>query len=79
MRAAVKAVRMATPAHVIVAVPVASPETCDAFRDLTDEIICAETPEPFHAVGLWYDDFSQTTDDEVRELLEHATRELAAS
>jgi putative phosphoribosyl transferase len=72
MRAGVAALRNEGPARIVVAVPVAAPETCDAFRDIADEIICAETPEPFQAVGLWYDDFSQTTDDEVHELLEQA-------
>jgi putative phosphoribosyl transferase len=78
MRAAITALRKEQPARVIVAVPVAAPETCDAFRDIADEIICAETPEPFQAVGLWYEDFSPTTDDEVHELLEHAMHESAA-
>ncbi len=72
MRAAVAALRQEGPARIVVAVPVAAPETCDAFRDVADEIVCAVTPEPFHAVGLWYDDFSQTTDDEVRALLDRA-------
>jgi predicted phosphoribosyltransferase len=72
MRAAVAALRNEQPATIVVAVPVAATETCDAFRDIADEIICAETPEPFRAVGLWYEDFSQTTDDEVHELLEHS-------
>ncbi|HEY2854934.1 MAG TPA: phosphoribosyltransferase [Gemmatimonadaceae bacterium] len=72
MRAAVAALRQEGPARVVVAVPVAAPETCDAFRDITDDIVCAVTPEPFHAVGLWYDDFSQTTDDEVHDLLERS-------
>lgn len=70
MRAAVTALRIEGPTRVVVAVPVAAAETCDALRALADDVICAVTPEPFHAVGLWYDDFSQTTDDEVRELLE---------
>jgi putative phosphoribosyl transferase len=70
MRAAVTALRIEGPTRVVVAVPVAARETCDALRALADEVICAVTPEPFHAVGLWYDDFSQTTDDEVHELLE---------
>lgn len=70
MRAAVEAVRHDRPARIVVAVPVAAPDTCDSFRDLVDEIICAETPEPFQAVGLWYEDFAQTTDDEVHDLLE---------
>ena len=72
MRAAVAALREEKPARIIVAVPVASPDTCDAFRSIADAIVCAETPEPFVAVGLWYDDFSQTTDDEVHDLLERA-------
>jgi predicted phosphoribosyltransferase len=70
MRAAVTALRIEGPTRIVVAVPVAAAETCDALRALADDVICAVTPEPFHAVGLWYDDFSQTTDDEVRELLE---------
>jgi predicted phosphoribosyltransferase len=72
MRAAALAVRELNPARVVVAVPVAAPETCDAFRDVVDEVVCEVTPRPFHAVGLWYEDFSQTSDDEVRELLERA-------
>jgi predicted phosphoribosyltransferase len=63
---------------VIVAAPVGAPETCDQFADIADEVICARTPEPFSAVGLWYRDFSQTTDEEVRELLQrHAQRTTA--
>jgi putative phosphoribosyl transferase len=76
MRAAVEALREEGAARVVVAVPIAPPETCDAFRDIVDDIVCAQTPEPFYAVGLWYEDFSQTTDDEVRELLERAAREI---
>ena len=72
MRAAVLAVRKEEPRAVVVAVPVAAAETCNAFRTIADDIVCAKTPEPFIAVGLWYEDFSQTTDDEVRDLLEHA-------
>lgn len=72
MRAAALAVRRLDPARVVVAVPVAAEETCDQFRDVVDEIICEVTPRPFRAVGLWYDDFSQTTDDEVRELVGRA-------
>lgn len=72
MRAAVAALRQEDPARVIVAVPVASPDTCEAFRDIADDIVCAATPEPFHAVGLWYEDFSQTTDEEVHYLLDQA-------
>ena len=69
MRAAVAALRQLGPAAIVVAVPTAAPETCAEFRPLVDEIVCASTPHPFRAVGLWYDDFSQTTDEEVRELL----------
>ena len=72
MRAAVAALRSEHPARRVVAVPVAAPETCDAFRDEVDDIVCAVTPEPFHAVDLWYEDFSQTSDREVHELLERA-------
>lgn len=75
MKAAVEAVRQHEPSRVIVAVPVGAPSTCEEFADVTDEIVCARTPEPFSAVGRWYLDFSQTTDEEVRELLnEHAVR-----
>jgi predicted phosphoribosyltransferase len=70
MRAAALAVRRHQPERVVVAVPVAAAQTCEEFRD--DEIVCAVTPRPFHAVGLWYEDFSQTSDDEVRELLARA-------
>jgi putative phosphoribosyl transferase len=72
MAAAASALRAQNPDKLIVAVPVSSPETCDAFRDLVDDIVCAVTPEPFYAVGLWYQDFSQTSDAEVSELLERA-------
>ena len=73
MRAAVKAVRQRDPARIIVAVPVGSPDTCREFGAIADEIICARTPQPFSAVGQWYRDFSQTSDEEVRTLLrDHA-------
>jgi len=72
MRAAVAALQSQHPEKLVVAVPVAAPDTCDAFRELVDDIVCAVTPEPFYAVGLWYEDFSQTTDEEVRALLERA-------
>jgi putative phosphoribosyl transferase len=72
MRAAATAVRELNPERVVVAVPVAAAETCDEFRDVVDEVVCQVTPAPFHSVGLWYDDFSQTSDDEVRELLDRA-------
>jgi predicted phosphoribosyltransferase len=72
MRAAVLAVRRLHPARVIVAVPVGAFQTCHALRKVADEVICAFTPEPFRAVGLWYADFSQTTDEQVQQLLARA-------
>jgi predicted phosphoribosyltransferase len=72
MRAAAAAVRQQQPARVIVAVPVATASTCDELRREVDEVVCPLTPEPFSAVGLWYDDFSQTTDQEVRDFLNKA-------
>jgi predicted phosphoribosyltransferase len=77
MRAAVAAVRAQRPARLVIAVPTAAPSTCEEFREIVDEIVCAMTPEPFYAVGLWYEDFSQTTDEEVRELLERARERIA--
>jgi predicted phosphoribosyltransferase len=79
MRAAAEAVRRLNPARVIVAVPVASEKTCDLFRDVVDEIVCDVTPKPFHAVGLWYDDFTQTSDEEVRDLLARAKERVGSS
>jgi len=81
MLAAVKALRQQQPARIVVAVPTASPKTCEQLKAEVDDIICAITPEPFHAVGLWYEDFSQTKDEEVRDLLarsEQVTREIEA-
>ncbi|WP_239470701.1 phosphoribosyltransferase [Archangium violaceum] len=78
MRAAVRALKQSGPARIVVAVPVASAEACQAFEHEADEVVCLETPKPFRAVGLWYRDFSQTSDEEVRELLWRA-RELAQS
>jgi predicted phosphoribosyltransferase len=77
MRAAVAALKKEGAKKIVVAVPVAPPETCRALRAQVDDIVCAVTPEPFRAVGLWYADFSQTTDDEVRELLARAASEAA--
>lgn len=74
MRAAVAAVKTKNPAKVIVAVPVAAPDTCSFFGNEVDEVICVATPEPFYGVGAWYEDFSQTTDKEVIELLDRATK-----
>ncbi len=70
MRAAVAGLRAQAPAKIVAAVPTASPETCEMFEDEVDKIVCAVTPQPFFGVGFWYDDFSQTTDEEVRSLLQ---------
>ncbi len=72
MRAAVQSLRQLGPARIVVAVPTAPRETCAELQDLADEVICAITPRPFGGVGAWYQDFSQTSDDEVRELLRRA-------
>ena len=79
IRAAAQALRGQEPARIIVAVPVSAPETCDEYRIGVDEIVCAVTPEPFFGVGKWYLDFSQTTDEEVRDLLELARSEKRMS
>jgi predicted phosphoribosyltransferase len=77
MKAAVEAVRAHGPARIVVAVPVGSPDTCREVGRLVDEIVCARAPEGFTAVGQWYLDFSQTTDDEVRDLLHQASQTAA--
>jgi putative phosphoribosyl transferase len=69
MRAAVQAVRAHAPARIVVAVPVGAPGTCRELAEIADEVVCARTPERFSAVGLWYRDFGQTSDAEVRDLL----------
>jgi predicted phosphoribosyltransferase len=73
MRAAVMAVRQLAPKRVVVAVPVAAAPTCEQLREMADEVVCSATPEPFRAVGLWYQNFEQTSDAEVRALLESAS------
>src|SRR5947208_6161266 len=75
MRAAVKALRQQGAAKIVVAVPVAPPDTCREFEDEADETVCASTPEFFQAVGQYYEDFSQTSDEEVRELLARAAQD----
>ena len=72
MRAAVKALRRLGPKRIVVAVPTAAAETCERLAREADEVVCASTPRPFHAVGLSYRDFSQTTDAEVTDLLRRA-------
>ncbi|MEW6127260.1 MAG: phosphoribosyltransferase [Acidobacteriota bacterium] len=74
MRAAVAALRAQQPAQIIVAVPVAPPDVCQLFQRLADECVCTLTIEPFDGVGRWYRDFSQITDEEVRECLRRAAR-----
>jgi putative phosphoribosyl transferase len=75
MRAAVKALRQREAAKIVVAVPVGPPDTCHEIEEQADETICLSTPEFFQAVGQYYDDFSQTTDEDVRELLGRAAQE----
>jgi putative phosphoribosyl transferase len=75
MRAAVKALRQRGVAKIVVAVPVGPPDTCREFEDEADETICASAPEFFQAVGQYYEDFSQTSDDEVRDLLARAAED----
>ena len=76
MRAAIVGLRTQHPARIVVAVPTAAPETCETFETEVDEIVCAITPEPFLGVGRWYEDFSQTTDEGVRLLLQAVRRQL---
>jgi putative phosphoribosyl transferase len=78
MRAAVQALRQLEPARITVAVPVGARESCDTLAGLADDVVCVRTPEPFGAVGAWYDEFPQTSDDEVRALLAAAYRHMAA-
>ncbi|HVW87200.1 MAG TPA: phosphoribosyltransferase, partial [Bryobacteraceae bacterium] len=73
MRAAVSALRAERPSRIIVAVPVGAEPTCELLRRVADEVICLRTPQPFQAVGLWYEDFDQVTDATVRELLRAAS------
>jgi putative phosphoribosyl transferase len=77
MRAVVMALKQQKPQRIVIAVPVAAAETCAEFESLVDEVVCLYTPEPFIAVGRWYDDFTQLTDDEVRDYIERATHEMA--
>ncbi|HZU68482.1 MAG TPA: phosphoribosyltransferase [Ktedonobacteraceae bacterium] len=78
MRAAVTALRQQQPARIVVAVPVAAPSTCAELRAELDEIICAQTPEPFYGVGYWYENFAQTSEEEVHDLLAQAEQERPA-
>ena len=74
MQAAAVAIRQQNPRQIIAAVPVSAAEVCDKLQIKVDKIICAETPSPFRAVGLWYDEFSQTTDKKVQNLLQQAAK-----
>ena len=73
MKAAVTALRAQHPARLVVAVPIADPQSCDAIRTLVDEIVCVAKAEPLLAVGMWYEDFRETSDEDVRELLAAAS------
>jgi predicted phosphoribosyltransferase len=79
MRVACAALRQLGPARLVVAVPVAPAEACEEMRAEADEVVCALTPEPFYGVGMWYDDFRQTTDAQVRDLLARAAALQAAT
>jgi putative phosphoribosyl transferase len=79
MLAAVRALRKENVAEITVAVPVAAAAVCNQLLPEIDSIVCAATPEPFQAVGIWYEDFSQTTDEEVRQLIKRAARQRVSS
>ena len=72
MEAAILAVREMKPAYIVAAVPVGAQDTCDRISEFADRVVCLQMPEPFSAVGLWYEDFAQTSDDEVQRLLREA-------
>jgi predicted phosphoribosyltransferase len=75
MQAAVLAVRRLKPSRVVVAVPVGASQACEMLERVAEEVVCARMPEPFSAVGLWYEDFSQTSDAEVRQIMANAALE----
>jgi putative phosphoribosyl transferase len=79
VRAAINALRQMKPARIVIAVPVAPPSVCDRLLPEVDEFVCLEMPEPFYGVGQFYDDFSQVSDEEVKELLDSASRRLRES
>jgi putative phosphoribosyl transferase len=79
MRAAVRALRQSNPARIVVAAPVAAAETCRSLAMEADEVVCCNIPETFYAVSLWYEQFAQTTDQEVRDLLEAAASTIASA
>ncbi len=79
LRAAIAALRKLQPKSIVVAVPVAPPSTCNQLQAEVDEVVCLRTPEPLSSISLWYEDFSQTTDEEVRHLLARAACKQAAA
>ena len=79
LRAAIAALGKLQPKSIVVAVPVAPPSTCNQLQAEVDEVVCLRTPEPLSSISLWYEDFSQTTDEEVRHLLARAAREPTAA
>jgi predicted phosphoribosyltransferase len=79
MEAAIIALRRFEPARIVVAVPVGARDTCERLGRLADRLVCLAMPEPFNAVGLWYEEFEQTSDDEVRDLLASALRPARSS
>jgi putative phosphoribosyl transferase len=79
MRAAVAALRRQEPERIVVGVPVGAAETCAEFQHEADEVVCAEMPRPFFGVGMWFEDFSQTTDEEVHTALHRADEQVAFS
>jgi putative phosphoribosyl transferase len=78
LRAAIAALQQQHPHQIVVAAPVAPPSVCESLRSTVDQVICLETPEPLYSIGMWYVDFSQTTDEEVQALLQKSEAELAA-
>jgi predicted phosphoribosyltransferase len=79
MLAAIRALRRQRPARIVAAAPIAPPETCEELRGEADDVVCARTPEPFLAIGAWYERFPQVSDDEIRDLLERADVQRAAA
>jgi predicted phosphoribosyltransferase len=77
MHAAIAALKQQQPARIVVAVPVAPLQTCEELKSEVDEVICTSTPDPFHAVGLWFENFTQLNDTDVRNILERAEQQFA--
>ncbi|NJO39928.1 MAG: phosphoribosyltransferase [Cyanobacteria bacterium CRU_2_1] len=73
IRAAIATLKQQNPKQIVVAVPVAPPSTCQSLKAIVDDVVCLFTPEPLSSIGMWYRDFSQTSDDEVRQCLEQST------